>query len=120
MKVTIALLALLLALPLARAQEPPAKQAEAPRTREFKTVDRIDLESTAITGNRELPKVMFVVPWKKAEAGDRTGKPLRSLLDEVLEPVDRDVFRRETGFYQALAAPDAQAENSVTPPPAQP
>ena len=31
------------------------------------------------------------------------------LLDEVLEPVDRDVFRRENRYYRALQAETAEA-----------
>src|SRR5580692_9241355 len=31
-----------------------------------KTQDRIELGTTQISGNRELPKVMYVVPWRKA------------------------------------------------------
>ena len=30
------------------------------------------------------------------------GKPVNSLLDEVLAPVDRDVFKRENRYYRAL------------------
>jgi hypothetical protein len=66
-------------------------------------MDRLELESTTITGNRELPKVMYVVPWKKADLGDLKGRPANSLLDEVLAPVDRDVFRREVAYFGALA-----------------
>lgn len=68
------------------------------------TMDHLELDPTAITGNRELPKVMVIVPWKKADLGDLTGKPANSLLNEVLEPVDREVFRRELGYYEALEA----------------
>ena len=64
--------------------------------------DRIDLDSTQITGNRELPKVLYIVPWKRPELGDLVGRPLNSLLDEVLTPVDRDVFRRENRYFNAL------------------
>jgi hypothetical protein len=69
-----------------------------------KPADRVELDTTTITGNRELPKVMYVVPWKKSDIGDAVGKPMNSLLDEVLAPVDRDVFRREVGYYKALKA----------------
>jgi hypothetical protein len=68
--------------------------------------DRIELGTTQITGNAELPRVMYVVPWKRAELGDLAGKPAKSLLDEVLAPVDRDVFRRQNRYYEALK-PDA-------------
>ncbi|NJO12665.1 MAG: hypothetical protein HC872_03455 [Gammaproteobacteria bacterium] len=78
----------------------------------FRTMDRLELESTAITGNRELPKVLYIVPWKKADLGDLIGRPANSLLDEVLTPVDRDVFRRQTQYYSRLegAAAGAAAE----------
>jgi hypothetical protein len=70
--------------------------------------DRLDLESTQITGNRELPKVLYIVPWRSAELGDLVGRPVNSLLDEVLEPVDRDVFRRQNRYFEALQ-PNAAA-----------
>lgn len=70
--------------------------------------DRVDLDTTTITGNRELPKVMYVVPWKKSDIGDVIGKPMNSLLDEVLAPVDRDVFRREVRYYDAVKADSNQ------------
>lgn len=95
----------------------PAAQSAEPGTR-FRTVDRIELESTAITGNRELPKVLYIVPWKKADLGDLVGRPANSLLDEVLTPVDRDVFRRQTEYFSKLQSPAAQSEQKSQPTPA--
>jgi hypothetical protein len=69
--------------------------------------DRLDLDSTQITGNRELPKVLYIVPWRSAELGDLVGRPVNSLLDEVLEPVDRDVFRRQNRYFEALQPNEA-------------
>ena len=60
--------------------------------------DRVDLERTQIIGNRELPKVLYIVPWKKPLPGDLSGRPVVSVLDEALAPVDRDVFRREVAY----------------------
>jgi hypothetical protein len=67
-----------------------------------RALDRLELDTTQITGNRELPKVLYIVPWKRADLGDLVGKPVNSLLDEVLTPVDRDVFRRENRYYRRL------------------
>jgi hypothetical protein len=72
------------------------------------SADHVDLDTTTVTGNREQPKVMYVVPWKKADIGDMVAKPMNSLLDEVLAPVDRDEFRREVSYYQAVKG-DADA-----------
>jgi hypothetical protein len=74
--------------------------------------DRLNLETTVVTGNRELPKVLYIVPWKKAEIGDLPAQPFNTLLDEVLTPVDRDVFRREVTYYGAVSA-GANAANSA-------
>ncbi len=85
----------------------------APERPQANAADRLDLGSSTVTGNQELPKVMYIVPWKKSDIGDLAGKPMNSLLDEVLAPVDRDVFRREVKYYDAVkadAAPGAKAE----------
>jgi hypothetical protein len=81
-----------------------------------KRIDRVDLDTTTVTGNRELPKVMYVVPWKKSDIGDLAGKPMNSLLDEVLAPVDRDVFRREVTYFHAVNAPPGQISAPSAPP----
>jgi hypothetical protein len=74
--------------------------------------DRLELETTQITGNRELPRVLYVVPWKRPDLGDLAGRPANSLLDEVLAPVDRDVFRRQNRYYEALK-PDSASGAKV-------
>ncbi len=79
--------------------------------------DRADIDRTRITGNRELPKVLYIVPWKKPLPGDLSGRPLVSVLDEALAPLDRDVVRREVR-YDALARASATATATAAQPPA--
>jgi hypothetical protein len=69
--------------------------------------DRADLERTQVIGNRELPKVLYIVPWKKPLPGELSGKPINSVLDGLMTPVDRDVFRRHVNYDQQLHAPKA-------------
>ena len=82
--------------------------------------DRIELGTTEISGNRELPKLMYIVPWQRAAVGKVTGRPPNSLVDEALTPVDRSVFERQNSYYAALQAASASAasqpEASATPP----
>lgn len=80
-----------------------------------KAIDRLQLDSTAITGNRELPKVMSIVPWKAAEPPGGPDRPLGSLIDELLAPLDRDEFRREINYYRDLASPVATASPVPVP-----
>jgi hypothetical protein len=67
--------------------------------------DRADLEQSKIIGNRELPKVLYIVPWKKPIPGELVGRPLQSLLDEALAPLDRDVFRRQVHYHELTQPP---------------
>jgi hypothetical protein len=97
--------------PRAQGARPAAGQKSAPRT------DRLDLGTATVTGDREQPKVMYVVPWKRSDIGDQTGKPMNSLVDEILAPVDRDVFKREVVYYNAVQADTSQ--NGAPPKPGQ-
>ena len=92
------------AKPVVTAARPPAPApaASGARSGSSRTVDRMELERTTIKGSQELPRVMYVVPWKRADLGDLTGKPPNSLLDEILGPVDRDEFRREVAYHAAI------------------
>ena len=66
--------------------------------------DHAEIDRTQIIGNRELPKVLYIMPWKKPLPVELSGRPLVSVLDEALAPIDRDVFRREVQ-YDTLTRP---------------
>lgn len=87
--------------------------AAAPAAR---TADVLSLGATDITGNKELPKVMVIVPWKDSLAAGAVVKPSDSLMDEVLTPVDRSVFQRRIRYYGQLNTGGGQpAAGKVAP-----
>ena len=73
--------------------------------------DRADLEGAQIRGIRELPKVLYIVPWKQPLPTELVGRPASSLLDEVLSPIDRDVFERLVRFHSLYKAPPSSVGN---------
>jgi hypothetical protein len=79
--------------------------------------DRAEIDRTRITGNRELPKVLYIVPWKKPLPGELAGRPLVSELDEALAPIDRDVVRREVRYDALVRARSATAQAGLAKPP---
>ena len=85
--------------------------------------DRANIDPTQVIGNRELPKVLYIVPWKKPLPGELTGRPPTSVVDEALAPIDRDVFRRQVNYNaleRAHAADAAKAAATPAAPPAAP
>jgi hypothetical protein len=100
------------------AARPPAAAARPPAGTVQKNPgasDKLELGTATVTGDREQPKVMYIVPWKKSDIGDLAGKPMNSLVDEILAPVDRDVFKREVVYYKAVQA-DASQKGAPAPP----
>jgi hypothetical protein len=73
---------------------------------EVVTVERaaeaLELDAIAITGNDELPRILAIVPWKSAEPGEVPGRPVDSLLNEVIAPIDRREYRRQLSYHEAL------------------
>jgi hypothetical protein len=93
--------------PTPAAVSPPAQVPAQPRPQAAdrpvpRVMDTLDLGTTSITGNAELPKVLYIVPWKKSDLGDLVGRPVNTLLDEVLAPVDPAVFERHLSYYDSL------------------
>ena len=60
--------------------------------------DAKTLAGISILGNQEAPKSLVIVPWKGSEIGDMPG--LSRLLDDSVQPVDKDVFMRELAYYE--------------------
>ena len=110
----LAALVLLSGLPAARADDPPAPPPAkvaptVPASQSAKPAapDRLELDAALIRGNQELPKVLYIVPWKEPGLAEPAGRPLNSLVDEALAPVDREVFRRQMRYFDQLYAPAA-------------
>ena len=92
-------------------EEGPGPDEDVSRsTTGSRVMDSMELSRTEVTGNQELPKVLYIVPWQKADPGDLTGRPVNSLLDEVLAPVDRDEFIRQVEYYNDLYGNSEEAE----------
>lgn len=74
--------------------------------------ERIEMKGTSIIGNKELPKVLYIVPWKSAQNISLTTPPYRSVLDDALKPIERPAFQRQVRYYHELY-PDTGAASSA-------
>ena len=109
-RMTMVLFALLAAGPVLAADAPPKQTAKAEKVAAndakatdakangAKPNDAKTLAGISILGNQEAPKSLVIVPWKGSEIGDMPG--LSRLLDDSVQPVDKDVFMRELAYYE--------------------
>ena len=67
-----------------------------------RVMDSMELNRTEITGNQELPKVLYIVPWKSVERFEMKPPGLTSIMDQQLQPIDRASFKRTINYHQAI------------------
>lgn len=79
--------------------------------------DTIYLDETVITGNQELPKVLYILPWRDMETELLPQRPLDFTQQSVLVPVYPEEQLRELGFRHTLeqARQKLASEASQTP-----
>lgn len=99
--VLIALLGLVLATPALAADPATPAPASANAGKPAAATDQNSLV-TNVVGSQEAPTVLNVVPWKDKEVKLDRKSPTTSILNQVLQPLDRDVLRREVQYYRSL------------------
>jgi len=62
---------------------------------------QVNLHST-VSGNRELPKVMYIVPWQQPAAAQFDYELHNSIAEELFTPMDRDEFLRGLVYSHEL------------------
>lgn len=61
--------------------------------------ERLQLDKTTILGNRELPKVTFVVPWADAAAAMPAWAPAPEARPAAV-PLDQESYRRRLDYLR--------------------
>jgi len=76
------------------------KKADTPakHKKKKKQDDVVHIGGMSIIGNRELPKSLYIVPWKDSDVDSETDLS-RDLLNERAEVVDQDEFKRQLNYY---------------------
>lgn len=59
----------------------------------------VEISGMSIIGNRELPKTLYIVPWKDSGVDSETGLS-RDLLNERMKVVDQEEFVRQLKYYE--------------------
>lgn len=68
--------------------------------------DRLDMQGTAIIGNRELPKVLYIVPWQSAQRIPLDTPPFSSILDQPMGMIERKELQQTLQIHHLLNKPE--------------
>ncbi len=69
---------------------------------QLKAQERLEMEGIEIIGNKELPRVLYIVPWKSVEPFDIASPPIVSIMDQKLTPIDPASFKRKIRYHNAI------------------
>ena len=61
--------------------------------------DNNTLKGTTVIGNSEMPNVLYVVPWKKPPQPNLNPELHEALIEDQLQPIDRNVFRKKIKHF---------------------
>lgn len=64
--------------------------------------DTIYLEETVISGNQELPKVLYILPWRDMTTESLPIRALQYIDTSVMAPVYPADYRRELAYREQL------------------
>lgn len=73
--------------------------------------EKITMDSLQVIGNKEMPNILYILPWQTAQLPTMVELPLSGLIQDALQPVDREsILRRK--YYQevVLSAESSRAE----------
>ncbi len=94
----------------APAKTPPSKKATVPAAvhgKQEKTgsgaASAPSATQTDVIGSKEAPGVFNIVPWKDKDTEIPRKQVSTSILRETLQPLDRDVLRREIQLQKSLS-----------------
>jgi hypothetical protein len=59
----------------------------------------VEIGGMSIIGNRELPKSLYIVPWKESDVNSETDLS-GDLLNEGVRAVDPEEFRLQVRFFE--------------------
>ena len=79
----------------------------------FAQAPSVQLESR-VTGNRELPKVTYILPWRQPAEMDLSLQPEAGIAADLFQPLRRDEYRRKLQYRNAIAESATGARSSAT------
>ncbi|MEQ6340193.1 MAG: hypothetical protein M3A44_00735 [Gammaproteobacteria bacterium] len=61
--------------------------------------DTIESSGTKIIGDSDMPKTLYIVPWKKPETAPLPARSMGEFANAALAPLDRDTLLRQMQYH---------------------
>jgi hypothetical protein len=78
--------------------------ASAPVGAQAEQGSYIELDPALIAGDQELPRVLYILPWRQPDSAPLAAPALPDAIDGLLRPLYPPAHRRELDYYRQIEA----------------
>lgn len=75
---------------------------------------KVELDETVISGNQELPKVLYIVPWQQPDGLPEIELRTEFAEAELFRRLYPPAYRRELAYFEASEAGEAAADSRAS------
>lgn len=75
--------------------------------------DKITMDSLQVIGNKEMPNILYILPWQTAQLPTMVELPLSGLIQDALQPVDRESILRRKYYQEVVLSRESNRAESV-------
>jgi len=75
--------------------------------------EKITMDSLQVIGNREMPNILYILPWQTAQLPTMVELPLSGLILDALQPVDRESILRRKYYQEVVLSTESSRAEQV-------
>lgn len=75
--------------------------------------DKITMDSLQVIGNKEMPNILYILPWQTAQLPSMVELPLSGLIQDALQPVDRESMLRRKYYQQVMSSSESSRAEQI-------
>lgn len=75
--------------------------------------EKITMDSLQVIGNKEMPNILYILPWQTAQLPTMVELPLSGLIQDALQPVDRESILRRKYYQEVVLSTESSRAEEV-------
>ncbi len=75
--------------------------------------EKITMDSLQVIGNKEMPNILYILPWQTAQLPSMVELPLSGLIQDALQPVDRESMLRRKYYQEVVVSSESGSAEQI-------
>jgi hypothetical protein len=75
--------------------------------------EKMTMDGLQVIGNKEMPNILYILPWQTAQLPTMVELPLSGLIQDALQPVDRESILRRRHYQEVVLSSESSRAEQV-------